>query len=312
MNKYSDILQNFNISSDNTDILEIKKMLQDQGVYIPVFLWFYIMGEIPLLELQQLYYKVKTYRELLRQYKITPLDVYKPKTQDAKKQYELLTDVIDTAISENQKEKFARSFISKKYLHLINRNSMQILWKMHDELKLDRQKIQNLIFDKLAYYKYAEEFEKSIVKTFNTLTQGTWNVEYLKMELMQEAIDIAFNDDYVIIARINTFEECKKFGSRNWCITRSLSMWDMYGKYGTQYIIWNTKKDRTNGDAMVGYTARPTNNNPNDVNSVMGVSFNQFDKPYNWKVNLQKYLKYMPCVSQFKYFIKNFCFNIQF
>ena len=295
--EYVHILQQYGVDAESEDVTQLKKMLVDQGAYLPVFCWFYVSG-IPLLELQQLYYKIKTYRELLRQYKITPLDVYKPKLYDARQQYELLIDVVDGAISENQKETFARSFISKKYLHLVNRKSMDVLWKLHDEQKLDRKKIQNLIFDKLAYYKYDTEFEKSIIKTYDTLTKGTWNSELIKLELMQDAIDVTFCDDKVVIAKIDSFEQCKKFGSRNWCISRSSSMFDHYGKYGTQYIVWNTAKNRVDRDAMVGYTARPVRENHN---TLFGCSFDQFDRPYDWKIKLAKYLKYMPCVSKFEY-----------
>lgn len=294
MKEYLHILKQYYIEQDNEDIVEIKNMLQDQGTYLPVFIWFYAAGEIPFLELQQLYFKIKTYRELLRQYKITPLDVYKPKTTDAKKQYELLLDFIDEAISENQKENFARSFISKKYLKLVNRAAMEVLWKMHDELKLDRKKIQNLIFDKLAYYKYDTEFEESIIKTYRTLTQGTWNVEYLKIELREELIDVVFNDDYVLIARLDTYDQCKKVGARSWCIARSKSMFDMYTRNGTQYIVYNTKKERTHGEAVIGFTSKAKALQ----NSFLGVSYNQFDKPFEWKTKLVKYLKYMPCIKE--------------
>lgn len=265
---------------------EIHSMLKDQGSYIPLFMWFYDAG-VPLMELQQLYIKIKTYRELLRTYRINPFDVYKPKRFNAQKQYELLLDMIDGAISETAKINFAHSFISKKYIKLLNNSSIEVLWKMKDELHLTRQQIQNLIFDKLAAYKYAEEFERSLKDTFNNLTKGTWNVEYVKLMLKEELIDIVYSDNWVVIGLISNFNQCKSVGPRSWCITRSKSTFDMYTRKGTQYIIYDTKKDRTVGDAIVGFTAKTRHS----------VSYNQFDKPYDWKVKLVKYFSYLKCQS---------------
>lgn len=270
--------------ANTDDVSEIKKMLRDQGTYIPMFVWFYNSG-VSVLELQRLYFKMKTYRELLRQYNILPLETYKPKKLDALNQYELLIDIIDTAIFENNKDNFATSFFSKKYIKLLTRKSIDILWKMYDELKLNRQQIQNLIFDKLAVYKYAEEFESSLDKAYSKLTQGTWNVEYVKLELREHGIPVVYSDDSLVIARLDTFTQCNAVGPRNWCISRNSSIFSNYTSNGTQYIIYNVKKLRTDGDAIVGLTAKSRN---------QCVSYDQFDRTYDWKNKLHpSVLKHM-------------------
>ena len=281
--EYLKILEQNSIDPEHKDVLELKTMFQDHGSYLPIFLWFYAAG-VPILELQRLQFKIRTYRELLRQYRITPIDVYKPKLFEAKTQYELLLDVIDNCISENQKEKFARSFISKKYEMLLSNNALNILWRLHDELKLERNQIQSLIFDKLATYQTSDNFTLHLQTCFDKLSKGDWNVEQLKIDVVDNGAEISYYDETILIAKISTYNQCKALGSRNWCISRSSYTFDMYTKKGNQYIYWNTALPRTKSDAMVGVTFYTTGGS---------VSFDQFDRMFDFVGKLKKYIKHL-------------------
>lgn len=281
--EYLKILEQNSIDPNHKDVVELKSMFQDHGSYLPIFIWFYAAG-VPILELRRLQYKIRTYRELLRQYRITPIDVYKPKLFDAKTQYELLLDVIDNCISENQKEKFARSFISKKYEKLLSNNALNILWRLHDELKLEREQIQSLIFDKLATYQTDINFTIHLQNCFDKLSKGDWNVEQLKIDVIEAGAEISYYDDSVLIAKISTYNQCRALGSRNWCIARSSYTFDSYTKRGIQYIYWNTAVQRTKSEAMVGVTF---------YTSGGSVSFDQFDRVFDFMGKLKKYVKYL-------------------
>ena len=126
MKEWQKILSNQQIPEDNWEVQELKKMLSDHGSYLPLFFWFHVENNNSFLELSNLFNKIQTNKDILRNCAINPIEAYKPKL-NAAKQYEILNDLIDLALIEHQQEKLAKSFISSKHMHLLNSENVQLI-----------------------------------------------------------------------------------------------------------------------------------------------------------------------------------------
>lgn len=177
-----------------------------------------------------------------------------------------------------------RFLIVKNTINKFNTTQRKL---MSDALKIDSANGLDYINDSLlidAYSKFSA-FNKLIVnKQNNFITKAsamcdfneiwsqidnclkdTWSwdkdelLEYIQIN--HKDIDVVFNENNVVLAKISSYESSKKFGGggrTQWCISFNESQWKNYvGNYDglrTQYFMFDFNKPEQDDTCMVAFT----------------------------------------------------------
>lgn len=94
---------------------------------------------------------------------------------------------------------------------------------------------------------------------FEKFSMATHNKEFKKLE--KRNIEIIGLTNQGMLARIKNFKSCKKYGTKNWCITYNEYHWKRYtdtSKGRTQYILWNFDEDHPMN--MIAFTCEKIEN----------------------------------------------------
>jgi hypothetical protein len=76
----------------------------------------------------------------------------------------------------------------------------------------------------------------------------------IKNKLLKNKVKIIYDNNNVIIIKINNFQEMQKYGSKIWCITNQIDMFNKYTKNSEQYLIYNFDKMEVDSEHMLGVT----------------------------------------------------------
>ena len=210
------------------DFITLRKLLEPNFGYFPLFIKFRYRDKISIERIKTLYGLISQYRQLLTSRKIQPL------TYD---NFEKLDDDINRAIIYNEDLKFAKSFISNKYIHLLDDEGIKLFGEIRKH-ESSHSKIQEYLTKKIAAYKTPQEFNEALKKLLNSLA-GNFDSDTISIEVESKGGEIVHQDKNCIIAKIPNFEVSKKLGSTSWCISRNASYWKQYvNNYGIQYFVW--------------------------------------------------------------------------
>lgn len=168
------------------------------------------------------------------------------------KSFESMDDYIRNESKKYKVNNYATSILSSKYKSLYTESAYPFFEKFYEE-NLTEEFIQQYIGKKLAMLKTPEDFTAFVKKIHDDLfVFGRKTVEMKLQSLNKEAIIL--NDDLSIVEICN-FEESKKFGTSNWCISRSESYFRDYTDQGSrQYFVYDFSKNAEDTYSMIGIT----------------------------------------------------------
>lgn len=253
---------NLETVEDEAGFTWIKNALKNNPNYLLPATKFYA-GGVPKDKVIELFNKIKQYKQLMKNNGFdfleyftemeTVMDEIYNNNGDYKSLFETLSDKLELMIIENEKQKFVKKFISNKYKHLVNDDTVKLFHIIKDDLDIsDHKVVQGLITKKLAAYKSPEEFNKALKGIINQVSGGKKKI--LKT-IEDNNINLIHQDDEVIIVNVETYEQICKIGTENWCIVRDKYFFEDYVNFpNKQYVIFDLTKDNIDPLYMLGVT----------------------------------------------------------
>lgn len=170
------------------------------------------------------------------------------------KGFEQINDYIENTVKTYKVYKYANSILSAKNKHLMTESAYPFFEKFYDE-KFKEEFIQDYIGKKLAMLNTPEEFTAFVKNVHDKLFDfGKYSTISLLESIDKKALSMTDNE---CIIHIETFEESKKLGTNNWCISRDRSYFDDYVKSDRrQYFFFDYTKESSDTMSMIGITLR--------------------------------------------------------
>jgi len=236
----------------------IEFLLRKHPKYIELFSKF---KNEPFERLKKLYDKLNIYR-----------DIYDFKDISKLSTYEQVDDFISKLVIDKEKKDYVYQFLSNKYKHLVNDDTIELFNQIKQVIGNDRQAMNDLIIKKIAQYRSSIDFNKDLNIILTNLT-GEFNVENIIKRIKLTPL---FYDKRVVIYDIKSFQEMCEINNPKWCIVRDEDVF--YGYYipglTKQYVLYDTSKDITDSLHLVGVTINPNGDikdahdyNDNDIGS---------------------------------------------
>ncbi len=229
---------------------KLKEILNPNFGYLPLFTKFHYRDKISLSRIEGILDIIKEYSHLLKSSKIIPLDY---------DNFEKLDDDINKAIIRNENLKFAKSFISNKYAHLLSEEGISLFGELK-KLESSHKKVQDYMMKKIAAFKTSEEFNTALSSLINSLSGG-WDGESVMSRvevgggILVHHLETKNPEGSIVIAKIPNYKASKELGSTSWCISRSESYFKHYTLgFGVQYFIWNTSIPQSDPYSLIGVT----------------------------------------------------------
>jgi hypothetical protein len=255
------------------------------------------LEEIPLEELKNgdeedklLYQRVEVDIE---NYKNKPKRIYKYYTS------EMLEDAIMDAVVNNERLKFAKKFISNKYKHLINDDTLTLFGELKDigekeKWKNPHNRVQKLLTTKLKAFKTPDDLNDGLRQVIKQL-QGDWNTETIIQKIEKIKGKVTFADDRFVIVDIKEDKKIlDKIGSPKWCIFYSDHYFNDYVKFpAKQYVIYDTELERDNEKSLIGVTINWTNNELGKFRTAHDREDKYVNEDYLKNLGIREYLKRM-------------------
>jgi hypothetical protein len=170
------------------------------------------------------------------------------------KGFEEINDYIENSVKTYKVYKYANSILSSKNKHLMTESAYPFFEKFYDE-KLKEDFLQDYIGKKLAMLTTPEEFTAFVKDVHDKLFDfGKYSTISLLDSIDKKAILLTDNE---CIVHIESFEESKKLGTNNWCISRERSYFDDYVKSDRrQYFFYDYTKESSDTMSMIGITLK--------------------------------------------------------
>lgn len=207
-----------------------------------------------------LYSFVESFKENLDIIKLYKFDI-KELSMEAKSQniedyklFEYLDDTINKIVKKHKVKQYAESISSQKYSHLYNDHTYKLCEELYD-LDISRNQFQEYMGKKISAYRTPEQFNqglKTLLDSFNSFTP-----ESALQKAEHVGAEVFYEEENLVILKIETFEQSKLLGSSSWCISRDASYFDSYATDNEQYFIYDFSKESTDIASMIGLTISP-------------------------------------------------------
>jgi len=194
--------------------------------------------------LKKLYDKLNTYR-----------DIYDFKDISKLNTYEQVDDFISKLVIDKEKRDYIHQFLSNKYKHLVNDETIELFHQIKQVIGDDREVMNDLIIKKIAQYRSSTDFNKDLNIILTNLT-GEFNVENIIKRIKLAPL---FYDKRAIIYDIKSYQEMRKINNPKWCIVREKDSFKEYYIPGLtkQYVLYDTSKAVTDPLHLIGVTINP-------------------------------------------------------
>lgn len=258
---------------------KVRELLGNQLGYSYMFLYFFIIEQIPFDELKALVENLDDKKDLLSKVR-RPINNYID--PNIPNNYEQLIDDLEDLNRYKKCKKFADEFTSdlkKDYAtappyikdQLVSiATAFDELGKESDgSINLEKQRAtQKRFFDKIRRYKTvrellvgAESFLKS--EANNNLTKFYESIEKCNKKYGSYGVKVLYDEGGLFVLECLSFSACKElFSNTSWCIASSLSQWDNYvggeSLYNKQYMIMNFNLSPSDNESAIGITIEST------------------------------------------------------
>lgn len=258
---------------------KIRELLGDKLGYSYMFLYFFLVEQIPFEELQSLVTNLEDKRDLLTKTR-RPINNYID--TNIPNNYEQLIDDLEDLNRYKKAKKFIDEFTSDlkrdyataaKYVkdNLVSvANAFDSLGQeTNGKINLEKQRAtQKRFFDKIRRYKTvrellvaAESFLKS--EANNNLSKFYDSIDKCNKKYGNYGVKVLYDENSLFILECLSFAACKElFSNTSWCIASSLSQWDNYvggeNVYNKQYMIMNFNLSPSDNESAIGITIEST------------------------------------------------------
>ncbi len=225
---------------------KLKTLLSKNIGYIGKFTDYLINENIPLSDLENLYKDLVDLKNKQKNIDISSLKYEEviDKIQDNKN--DLSVNSLIQQFPSEQKE-LARQLLNSSGNGPNQRS--QTIYNLI--LQASKKEEKEALLSKISRYKTKEEL-KNALKLFGKTAFN--NRDEIKEFLNTSKSNLSFENDDVMIVKVNSLEDVQKLGSdTSWCILGS-SMWNSYTKGRYQFIIYDFRRDEWDPLFKIGFT----------------------------------------------------------
>lgn len=191
-------------------------------------------GQVTNKMIDELFEKAKTYKQLLKNNNISIDEMIAENegNQLYSKTFENINDEVEKSIILNQSKKLLRSVTSRKHAHLINKETQEIFFAMHQN-GVTRQMLEDGVMKKVALFEDPQEFNDALVSGYlNKMTKTE-----LSKKIEKTNGKIISDKDGVVSIMVDDYESMEKLGTNMWCVQRSDKTYDSYTDTGSYFVI---------------------------------------------------------------------------
>lgn len=195
----------------------------------------------------------KSNMDILKMYKVDPLETYLEKSATANKfrDIEVVDDYLNKVVKEHKIKQYAHSISSNKYDHLYNEDTYAIAGLLYETTK--KEFLQEYIGKKIAAFKTPDDLNAALKQLYSSLNDFTMEAITLKAE--NNNVRILVEVDDLLIVEVIDFEQSKVMGSPSWCIARDESYFKSYtGNGKQQYFVYDFLREAEDESSMIGIT----------------------------------------------------------
>ncbi|MBM26336.1 MAG: hypothetical protein CL760_11820 [Chloroflexi bacterium] len=191
-------------------------------------------GQVTNKMIDDLFEKAKTYKQLLKNNNISIDNMIAESegNQLYSKTFENINDEVEKSIILNQSKKLLRSVTSRKHAHLINKETQEIFFAMHQN-GVTRQMLEDGVMKKVALFEDPQEFNDALISGYlNKMTKTE-----LSRKIEKTNGKIISDKDGVVSIMVDDYESMEKLGTNMWCVQRSDKTYDSYTDTGSYFVI---------------------------------------------------------------------------
>jgi hypothetical protein len=321
------------MAENNPNFLKIKDMVRDNPNWTYLFVKFFFEDEISMEDLQQLYTRLREFRQNLNELPMAPerYATIVPDDKDRRSGYERLTDGL-TQIGLNR---IAKKFVDKLPGEFLVNNKQakdygQTVPSMKDEYRRSpntiKQKVAgisqalselgedkfNFFVSKIKRYRSLNE----VINAANNFIKAS-NIDG-QQKFIEALIDankkfgevngaeVVFDENNILIIEVRSFQANRALNANtSHCIKDSQGHWDSYvgdNNYNKQYYIYNFNLSPSDNYSIIGITIEPNqkirachikNDNSLGTGSTFPNLLKDWQKKYNINDDLWSYFKPM-------------------
>lgn len=208
----------------------------------------------------EFYSNIEKYHLLIRNEKINIFEY---------KNLERLSDDIKNVVIENEKKKYAKSFLSKKYYHLVDQDILDAFYQIK-LLDIPHKEV-NSHLSKLAAVKKTVDLNDLVLSVLSQYTNHTMESIKKLCNVKNISAKEIFSKDGMLALQIDDYDASKALGSPKWCISYEEQYFNQYihrddyvlGEEGSigipnkQLFIWNFNLPCTDDNHLIGMTIKP-------------------------------------------------------
>ena len=223
---------------------KLKNLLSKNLGYIGKFTEYLMHENIKYEDLVELYNQILDLKS-----KNATIDISKLSYEEAlDKIVDINNDLqVNSLISQfpGEQKKFAKEILKK------SNNNWDFSTNYNIFLKVSKKEDIKTFISKVSRYKTEDDLLKAL-KVFSRDAQNT--KEKVKELLSNMKSEIVFENDKILVVKVDNIEDIKVLGSdTSWCILGQ-SMWNRYTKNRLQYIVYDYERDEYDPKFKIGFT----------------------------------------------------------
>jgi len=271
-------------AESNRDFIKIRDLLRDNPGYTFAFTKFFFEEGTPFTELQEMYIKLKDYREFINQLPMS-IESYAnvvPSDDDNRKGFERLGDDLEKL----RRNRLAKKWVDNLYGHIRKeyqsstvtiKDEIEGIASSFDEfgkesngtkdVKVNKQ-LQDLFFDKIKRYKNLNEVIQAALSYIKSANNSNTSKFYQNIQKTNQkygavnGVDIVYDDNGILIIEVKSFQANKELNSNtSHCIASTPYQWENYvggdTNYNKQYYIYNFNLAPNDNKSIIGITIEP-------------------------------------------------------
>lgn len=227
--------------------------------------YFEIKDELNLIcKLTKVEYREKRFNDIKE--KIIKLNNVSDLIKNISMEY--FEDIIKEKKIYHESEKIIKNYFKKEYAFLLNEENENLIEKILRN-NISFSELKKEFLKKIKIYK--NENDLSIGLNNYLMFKSGWDIGLFKKKFLENNVSLKEIENNVLLVKIDNYEQSKKLGSPQWCISYSENHFNEYKKpFKEQYFLYNFNLKPDDGNSLVGITL--------GVNSNIEYIFNRFDK----------------------------------
>lgn len=163
---------------------------------------------------------------------------------------ESMNDAIEEIILIQKTKKLMQKTFSDSYRFLINDSTFTLMQEIVLS-EINRSEFHNSFSKKIAAYKNSDDF--NVALSLYIQKEKGWSLNKYIQDANEYGATIEYNEGSLLYLRINTYEQSKKLGSQQWCISYDEDYFNDYKSMGDSdlYFIYDFSKEISDIQSMV-------------------------------------------------------------